>query len=124
MTTVLDNFLNIIKEYTIIQDREDHKIRENKIKIIFSDSTILEATEIEIFSLKKRKYAYHWMDSNFQLLIRWDNALHHKQISSFPHHKHISDEKNIFDSHDISLKEVLEVIASKIKPQSAPPYST
>ena len=64
------------------------------------------------------------MDSNFQLLIRWDNALHHKHISSFPHHKHISDEKNIFDSHDISLKEVLEAISAKIKSQSAPPYST
>ena len=55
MTTVLDGFLNIIKEYIIIQDREDHKIRENEIKIIFSDSTIFEATEIEIFSLKKKK---------------------------------------------------------------------
>ena len=28
---------------------------------------------------------------NGQLIIRWDNAPHHKQIQTYPHHKHLGE---------------------------------
>jgi hypothetical protein len=47
------------------------------------------------------------------LIKRWDNAAHHQNISSFPHHIHEVSEENITESHDISLMEVLKEIERK-----------
>ncbi len=41
-------------------------------------------------SLEREKYRYHYMDANNQLIFRYDNAPHHLEVSTFPHHKHIS----------------------------------
>ncbi len=55
-----------------------------------------------------RKYSYHWQNSDGNLIVRWDNAPHHKNLTTFPYHKHI--ENNVLDCKEISLKEVIEYI--------------
>ncbi len=50
------------------------------------------------------------MDSNFELKIRWDNALHHRHIATFPHHKHVEDENKIEESEEMTLEVVLSFI--------------
>lgn len=42
-------------------------------------------------SLERDKYRYHLMDSQNQLVFRYDNAPHHPQIATFPDHKHTPD---------------------------------
>lgn len=37
------------------------------------------------------RYTYHYQDTNTKLLFRYDNAPHHPNIITFPHHKHIGD---------------------------------
>lgn len=39
----------------------------------------------------KNKYNYHFMNNTNDLIFRYDNAEYHPEISTFPHHKHISD---------------------------------
>lgn len=39
--------------------------------------------------LDREKYRYHFMDSRNRLIFRYDNAPHHPQVSTFPHHKHL-----------------------------------
>ena len=34
------------------------------------------------------RYAYHWQDAKGQLLARWDNAPHHRDLLTFPDHFH------------------------------------
>ncbi|MEA1906863.1 MAG: DUF6516 family protein [Euryarchaeota archaeon] len=34
-----------------------------------------------------RRYAYHVFNGD-TMVVRWDNAPHHRGISTFPHHKH------------------------------------
>jgi hypothetical protein len=113
MKNLEKEFSLIIKSLKVLQDRKDNKMSSSKIRITFINNSILEATEIKVFDLKKRKYAYHWMDSNHRLIKRWDNAAHHQNISSFPHHIHEVSEENITESHDISLMEVLKEIERK-----------
>lgn len=115
MNEVLKEFSEIINEIKILQERKDQRISESKIKIRFIDNSLLEATEIEVFSIKKRKYAYQWMNAKFELITRWDNANHHKHISTYPHHKHIGAENNIVESIDITLNDVLIEIRESIK---------
>jgi hypothetical protein len=57
--------------------------------ILFVDNSRLEFLEVKDVELVgKIKYRYHYMDSNDELIFRYDNAKHHKELDSFPHHKH------------------------------------
>jgi len=52
------------------------------------------------------KYSYHLMKGD--KVIRWDNVPHHKEISTYPHHKHENDE--IKESRNMDVCMVLEEI--------------
>ena len=54
------------------------------------------------------------MDENYGLKIRWDNAPHHIQIATFPHHKHIEQEDNIHESEEPTIQGILELIKLEI----------
>lgn len=79
------------------------------------DSSTLE---IAIFASESHhavvidKYRLHYMDQDRQMLFRYDNAPHHQEIDSFPHHKHVQNK--IVRSNIPSLKNLLEEISSII----------
>jgi hypothetical protein len=87
---------------------------EFRVRLKIVDTSILEITEIFVFDVNKRKYSFQWMTENYELKIRWDNALHHQQISTFPHHKHIEQEENIQESEEPSMIEILEFVRKSI----------
>lgn len=39
--------------------------------------------------VQREKYRYHFMDSDDQLIFRYDNAPHHPEIATHPDHKHL-----------------------------------
>lgn len=39
-------------------------------------------------SPEREKYRYHYMDLHNRLIFRYDNAPHHPEVATFPHHKH------------------------------------
>ena len=39
-------------------------------------------------SLVKTDYTYHYQDRQNNLIFRYDNAPHHPEVSTHPHHKH------------------------------------
>ncbi|MFZ3064621.1 MAG: DUF6516 family protein [Nitrospirota bacterium] len=86
-----------------------------KGSLLFIDLSILE---IAIFANKLHnevfidKYRFHYMDKEGHILFRYDNAPHHPEIPSFPHHKHISNK--IVPSNLTSLKDVLNEITAII----------
>jgi hypothetical protein len=58
------------------------------------------------------KYRYQYMDTSRKLVFRYDNAPHHKEISTFPHHKHL---KNVVvASSTPTFEELLEEISTVI----------
>jgi hypothetical protein len=48
-----------------------------------------------------------------ELIIRWDNAPHHKHLATFPHHKHLPN--TIEESQEMTLQEALKFIENEIK---------
>lgn len=57
---------------------------------------------------KIETYSYYWLQPDESVIIGWDNAPHHKEVISFPHHKHVG---NIVDkSSERNLSEVLGFI--------------
>ena len=54
------------------------------------DDSFLEIREIVTTQHgypQKRRYSYHYQKAG-QTIFRYDNAPHHPEISTFPHHKH------------------------------------
>jgi hypothetical protein len=54
------------------------------------------------------KYRYHLQDSEGASVSRWDNAPHHPEVSSFPHHIHDGDE--VKSSPPVTIPDVLDVL--------------
>ncbi len=61
-------------------------------QLVFSDESRLDFLEvIDAGKSAKIKYRYHYMDGQNRLIFRYDNAMHHPEIPTFPHHKHLND---------------------------------
>jgi len=60
-------------------------------RLRFWDNSLLEFTESLVehgVMLTKSNYAYHYQDANSELIFRYDNAPHHQEIPTHPHHKY------------------------------------
>ena len=64
---------------------------------------------------KIRRYAYH-VSKGSELIIRWDNAPHHRQIRTFPHHKHVKEA--VLESKERMVEDILIELERMIKEES------
>jgi len=81
--------------------------------IVFIDGsklTFLEYIVSEEEKLERISYRFHYTDRDNNLIFRYDNAPHHKELSSYPHHKHLADGR-VIEAYPISLLEVLDEIS-------------
>jgi hypothetical protein len=59
-----------------------------------------------------KRYSYYWLAMDNTLLIGWDNAPHHQNVTTFPHHKHVGQQTNLQPSQETCLEDVLSVVLS------------
>jgi hypothetical protein len=85
-----------------------------KIRCVPTNSSVLVYSETVLPRLNKRKYAFQWMRPNGALLMRCDNAPHHPNIATFPHHRHVGSEDAIEESPEMTLESVLAVISNTV----------
>ncbi len=60
------------------------------------------------------RYSYYWLTAENRLQIGWDNVPHHRQIATFPHHKHVEQQNNIQDSHETILEAVFVYMREQV----------
>lgn len=78
--------------------------------LYFADGSRLEFTEriaIEKSHTAKRFYRYQYVRAGVAI-FRYDNAPHHTDISTFPHHKHIG--RKTLSAAEPTLSQVLDEI--------------
>lgn len=109
MFNILRKFQDIISNIEVIKHEIEENQRRTYVKLELTDSSQLIIKDYK-FSDNKRKYAYHWMDGDRNLRIRWDNTEHWKTISTFPHHKHIRNDENVTASIETDIESVLTCI--------------
>lgn len=80
--------------------------------IQFMDGSELHVFEHIDANLHKTDYAYHWQDADHNLIARWDNAAHHPEVKTHPHHRHQKD--MVFPSQEPTLSEILRKIETKL----------
>ncbi len=88
LEAILSSF-TIVKSYSIHKKIYNSKQGYISGKILFENDNILDFVEVKNSDKKsKMKYRYQYMDSETNLLFRYDNAPHYPKFKSFPHHKH------------------------------------
>jgi len=112
----LISYFEKIRSYTLTKKIYNDKQGFISGTIIFDDESQLEFVEVKNVEFEEKiKYRYHYMDKEKKIIFRYDNAEHHKNIKTYPHHKHLKDsvieslEQNLFDV----LLEIEEMIRSK-----------
>ena len=99
---------------------ESNEAGEFNACVNFYDQSMLEATEkvkIEDGEIVKQDYSYHYQKSNGDLVFRYDNAPHHPEIETFPHHKHVESDDNVIASQPPDVSKVLVEIDEIIYPE-------
>ena len=80
-------------------------------ELVFVDDSILHFREfIDTETIVERLiYVYQYMGPNKNLVFRYDNSGHHRNLglSTYPHHKHEGSESNIAASSSPTLLEIL-----------------
>lgn len=100
----------IIKKYDVLAFEIFEGGFYIKIRALLIDDSELYIREYS--DVVERNYSYHWQKLKGQLLMRWDNAGHHRHIETYPHHAHHSND--ILPSYHISCEEILKDIEDKI----------
>lgn len=85
-------------------------------RLLFVEGSMLEFMEY-IKEENRLKYRFHMINKEGDMVFRYDNAPHHRDISSFPHHKHLPG--NVSESNDKSIMDVLDEIEALISNATA-----
>ncbi len=108
----------VLKQYTSITSIEIIEILASddfngvlRCRVNFWDDSFLsihETVSTELGYPVRIIYAYSYI-RNDQCVLRYDNAPHHPEIITFPHHKHIGEDK-IAPTDQPSINQVLDEI--------------
>lgn len=104
---LIEEFSDIIESIEVVEYTEEEHVSRIKIKLELLDASILWIREVEV----RRSivaYSYYWLRPDGSTIIGWDNAPHHREVETFPHHKHIGE--NIEPSQQTDIKKVMEFI--------------
>ena len=93
-----------------------------RLRTTLLDGSLLQCSErasLRLGQVHIDKYSFHWQRVNGSLIRRWDNAPHHPEIASFPHHVHVDDELHVLAHEAVDVFGVLELIGIALVEQAA-----
>jgi len=112
-------YQNLIKSYTINVKYFNRYKGYIKCEIVFKDDSVLSFSEVKDTEIDtKDKYSYHFMNSSNDLIFRYDNAKHHPELSTFPHHKH--SQLGVSESSEMTIEEIMTDIEQTLTTNTKP----
>ncbi len=100
-----------IDSFEILDELIEQSYGFIRVKGKTSDGKTFEAFEYVIEKekiLHSKSYSFHLQDKNGKLIKRWDNAPHHKEISTYPFHLH--EGEKILPSKPLNFSEFISYI--------------
>ena len=93
----------------------EYEVKSRSIGIVHGILGMIDGSTLqfmELINIKRDKvihlkYRFHLMNVNDEMVFRYDNAPHHPEITTYPHHKHVKGEEMPRRSKEIGLKDVL-----------------
>lgn len=77
-------------------------------RLLFLGGYVLTFMEYIQIGKERPKYRFNLTDGKGSMIFRYDNAAHHGDVPTFPHHKHTST--GVKPSRELGLAEVLSEI--------------
>ena len=102
---------SIVRDIEILEEFITSVSGYLECRLLMIDNSVLYIAEYFSISediIKRDKYSYHHQKNNV-LLIRWDNAPHHRELPTFPFHVHMKD--SVFESKEMTVEDVLKELA-------------
>ena len=107
-----------VRKFTVVQEQVKEEVGLYRYRLDLTNGDVLEAFE-RFFVRRGRvevlKYSFHWQDRDSLLIARWDNAPHHPDLSTFPHHIHDGVEENILPHEPVRVADVLRLVADRFQ---------
>ena len=102
-----------------VREREE-RLYEGLIllRAVLSNGDLLEAFEFVVATpdtLQTLTYRIHWQRGDGQLQRRWDNAPHHKEVPTFPHHVHVGRAEHVESSEPMTILKVLALVEGEMQ---------
>jgi Family of unknown function (DUF6516) len=102
-----------------VREREE-RLHEGFIRLraVLSNGDLLEAFEFVVTTpdaLQTLTYRIHWQQGDGRLKRRWDNAPHHKEVPTFPHHVHVGLTEHVESSEPMTILKVLALMEGEIQ---------
>jgi hypothetical protein len=101
----------LIIAITQYEHRLSGSVEQFKAVAQLVDGSRLHASEIWMEG-ELHKYAYYWLTPSGEVIQGWDNAPHHPEVNTHPHHVHSAG--LVYPSQVRSLLTVLDVLEQKI----------
>lgn len=101
------------RQVVVIYTETSDGVAQYRMRVILLDGSLLQCVErVRQLSdgLLTDKYSFHWQRPDGSLIRRWDNAPHHPEIVSFPHHVHEGDELHVLAHEAVDVFGVLELM--------------
>jgi len=93
------------------QERRRRNLLILRVKLLLIDSSEVFIREIWRGD-NLVAYSYYWVAPNGELLEGWDNAPHHPEVHTHPHHRHVKGEILDLPHHD--LRDFLKMVLTRI----------
>ncbi len=111
MLSQLQQHPDLILAVTKYEHRLTDTIEQFKAVAQLVDGSQLHLNEVWIDGTL-HKYAYYWLTLTGEIIQGWDNAPHHPEVSSYPHHTHRANQA--YPSQIRSLSDVLTILEQKL----------
>ncbi len=106
----------VILSYHVL--RRDVTPSDGKLRV---KATLRDGSTAELFEyvvetggqIITAKYSFHWQNPQGNLVYRWDNAPHHKELENAPHHLHLADGSVRAMDSAIDMLKVIEEIEKR-----------
>ncbi len=104
----------VVQSFNVTYDKRGTHEGFIRGEVYFVDGSMLhirEFVDVET-AIDRLMYTYHYTDISKNLIFRYDNTGHHKDLNlpTFPHHKHAGSEDNVVASPAPDLVVVLKEI--------------
>lgn len=102
-----------VAQWQIVREAIEDDLGLFRYRLTLSDGSLFEMFEhfqVTAGEVNVSKYSFHWQSSDGQLRKRWDNAAHHPEVPTHPHHLHENSEDNVTSHKPVTAEEVLVMV--------------
>lgn len=106
-----------VASFRVLSESVAEGIGFYRVRALLRNGDLLEMVERFEYDrdcLIVNKYSFHWQDSAGHLICRWDNAPHHPEVPTFPHHLHGPDEATVHPHGPMDTFSVLHLIEERL----------